>query len=113
LEFFPIVLSLSLWGSDMSNRCILFFTDYQALVQVINKQSCKDQHLIFFVRKMVLICLKYNILFKAKHIPGIHNHLADSLSRLQIQKFLQMAPASIDQSPTDIPHHLLPQKWEI
>lgn len=113
LEFFPIVLSLFLWGSAMSNRCILFFTDNEALVHVINKQSCKDQHLMFFVRKMVLICLKHNILFKAKHVQGVHNHLADSLSRLQIQKFLQMAPASMDQSPTDIPHHLQPQNWQI
>ena len=112
LEFFPIVLSLFLWGSAMSNRCILFFTNNEALVHVINKQSCKDQHLMFFVRKMVLICLKYNVLFKAKHIPGIHNHLADSLSCLQIRKFLQMAPASMDQSPTDIPHHLQPQNWQ-
>ena len=80
LEFFPIVLSLFLWGSAMSDLCSLFFTDNEALVHVINKQSCKHQHLMFFVRKMVLICLKYNILFKAKHIPGIHNHLADSVS---------------------------------
>ena len=113
LEFFPIVLSLFLWGSALSNRCILFFTDNEALVHVINKQSFKDQQLMFFVRKMVLICVKYNILFKAKHVPGICNHLADSLSRLQIQTFLQLAPASMDQSPTDIPHHLQPQNWQI
>lgn len=68
---------------------------------------------MFFVLKMVLICLKYNILFKAKQAPGISNHLAESLSRLQIRKFLQMAPAPMDQSPTDIPHHLQPQNWQI
>ena len=39
LEFFPIVLSLFLWGHEMKNRCILFFTDNEALVHVINKQS--------------------------------------------------------------------------
>ena len=33
---------------------------------------------------MVLICLTHNILFKAKHIPGVQNKLADSLSRLQV-----------------------------
>ena len=42
LEFFPIVLSLFLWGHEMKNRCILFFTDNEALVYVINKQSCRD-----------------------------------------------------------------------
>ena len=58
LEFFPIVLSLYLWGSEMSNCCILFFTDNEALVHVINKQSCKDKGLMFFVRKLVLVFAK-------------------------------------------------------
>lgn len=111
LEFYPIVLSLFLWGDEMKNRCILFFTDNEALVHVINKQSCKDTQLMIFVRKLVLICLKHNILFKAKHVPGTKNCLADSLSRLQLMKFLQSAPTSMAQSPTEIPMHLLPQNW--
>lgn len=112
LEFYPIVLSLCLWGHQMSNRRILFFTDNEALVHVINKQSCKDKQLMFYVRKLVFICLQHNILFKAKHIRGIHNCLADSLSRLQISKFHQLAPAGMDQAPTDIPFHLQPQNWQ-
>ena len=44
LEFYPIVLSLYLWGEAMSNQCILFFTDNESLVQVINRQTCKDKH---------------------------------------------------------------------
>ena len=31
---------------------------------------------MFFDRKLVLICLQNNILFKAKHAPGVHNILA-------------------------------------
>ena len=46
LEFYPIVLSLYLWGHQMRNRCILFPTDNEALVHVINKQSCKDKNLM-------------------------------------------------------------------
>ena len=38
LELYPIVLSLHLWGHDMENQRILFFTDNEALVHVINKQ---------------------------------------------------------------------------
>lgn len=33
LEFYLIVLSLYLWGAQMQNRCILFFTDNEALVK--------------------------------------------------------------------------------
>lgn len=58
LEFYPIVLSLYLWGHEMQNRCILFFTDNEALVHVINKQSCRDKALMFFMRKLVLVCLQ-------------------------------------------------------
>ena len=108
LEFYPIVLSVCLWGHKIQNHCILFFTDNESLVHVINKQSCQDKSLMFFVRKLVLACLKYNILFKAKHIPGIHNKLADCLSRFQVQTFKQLAPTHMNRFPTDIPQHLLP-----
>ena len=66
---------------------------------------------MFFVRKLVLICLQNDILFKAKHVPGVQNTLEDSLSRLQVEKFKGLAPAFMDQSATDIPVDLQPQNW--
>ena len=113
LEFYPIVLSLHLWGADVSNRSILFFTDNEVLVHVINKQSYKDKALMALVRKLVLICLQFNVAFKAKHIPGVNNVLADALSRLQVQKFQQLAPPTMDNAPTVIPCHLQPGNWPL
>ena len=78
-----------------------------------DKQSCRDKILMVFVRKLVLVCLEHNIAFKAKHIPGTHNKLADSLSRLQVQTFKQLAPANMNPLPTDIPLHLQPRSWAI
>jgi hypothetical protein len=66
LEFYPIILSVCLLGHKMANHSVLFFTDNEALVYVINKQSCKDKILMQFVRKLVLVCLQHHILFKAK-----------------------------------------------
>ena len=92
-----------------------FYTDNEAIVHVINEQSCKDKLLMVFVHQMVLLCLKFNILFKAKHITGVKNNLADALSRLQVQKFRQLAPASMDRSPADMhtsssaPRELVPK----
>lgn len=113
LEFYPIVLSLYLWGHKMQNRCILFFTDNESLVYVINKQSCRDKQLMFFVRKLVLVCLRYNIVFKAKHIPGTKNKLADCLSRFQVPLFKHLAPLHMNTSPTVIPLHLQPVSWQL
>ena len=95
----------------MKNRRVLFFTDNEALVHVINRQSCRDRDLMFFVRELVLVCLRHNVHFKAKHTPGLHNKLADSLSRLQLQTFRQLAPAHMHPFPTEIPHHLQPLSW--
>lgn len=113
LEFYPIILSLFLWGDHIRDRCITFFTDNEALVHVINKTTCRDTSLMIFVRKLVLVCLKHNVLFKAKHISGFKNTLADALSRLQIQRFKQLAPAYMDPMPTVIPSHLLPANWHL
>ena len=63
LEFFPIVLSLFLWGHEMKNRCILFSTDNEAIVDVITKQSFRDKILLSFVHQLVFICLHNNIVF--------------------------------------------------
>lgn len=105
-ELFPIVLALEICGSEMANRKILFMSDNMAVVEVINKQSSKEKCLMHLLRRLVLVCLSKNIFFKAKHIPGKYNVVADSLSRLQFQRAREAAPY-LDQQPTAIPEHLL------
>ena len=39
LEFYHIVLSLHRWGHTLKNQRVLFFTDNEALVHVIKKQT--------------------------------------------------------------------------
>ena len=112
LEFFQIVVGLSLWCHQLRNKKVLFMTDNESVVHVINKQTSRDPYLLSLIRKMVLICLRNNILFRAKHIPGIQNGVADSLSRLQVNKFKGMYHG-MDRVPTPLPEHLQPENWEI
>ena len=91
LELYPIMLALEMWGFLWRNNSILFCTDNETLVAVINKQTSQDNHVMKMVRCMVLKCLQNNILFKAKHIPGKKNVFADYLSRLQVEQFRQLA----------------------
>ena len=97
----------------MRNQRITFFTDNAALVDIINKSTSRDVIVMIFVRRLVLACLKFNILFRARHVPGAKNILADSLSRLQVSKFKQLAPVGVHASPTVIPTDLLPPNWPI
>ena len=44
------------------------------------------------LRMLVALCLNHNIVFKAFHIAGKRNAIADALSRLQIKRFKELAP---------------------
>lgn len=90
----------------------MFITDNESIVYVINKQTAKDTKLLSLLRTLVLICLQNNIFFRARHIEGAQNILADSLSRLQVGKFKALAP-DMNPQPTPLPAHLLPENWEI
>ena len=114
LELFPTVLAIEIWGPLMRNKCILwvFFSDNQAVVEIINRQTSRDRSIMVLLRHFVLCTLKYNILFHAKHIAGSVNRESDALSRLQVEKFRLLAPY-VDEQPTQIPEALLPSNWRI
>ena len=105
LELYPIVVAVSIWGHLMENHCVRFFTDNLALVHILNRQTSKDKQIMQLVRKLVLACLKHNILFQSSHVPGCQNELADTLSRLQVKQFRRLNP-SCKPFPTPVPDEL-------
>lgn len=94
----------------MANKCICFVTDNSALVDIINRQTSKHKLIMLLVRDLVFTSLNYNILFRARHIAGVHNSLADLLSRFQVSQFKQIFPEA-DEMPTRVPDLLLPKTW--
>lgn len=105
LELYPIVVAVSVWGHLWKNHCVRFFTDNLALVYILNRQTSKDKQIMKLVRKLVLACLKHNILFKSSHVEGCKNVLADALSRLQVDEFRRLSPGS-KAHPTPVPKEL-------
>jgi hypothetical protein len=105
-EFLPITLMVEIWGPFFKNKRILFHCDNSAVVEIVNKQSCKEPHTMSLVRRFVMASLQFNFIFKAKHIPGKTNIVADKLSRFQFQEARQLAPW-LETSPTQVPSHLL------
>lgn len=76
-----------------------------AVVQIINKQIAKETPIMKLLRKLIVQCLKFNILFVAKHVPGVNNVLSDKLSRLQIVEFHKLAPY-MDHHSTPVPEEM-------
>ncbi|XP_053388430.1 uncharacterized protein LOC128551553 [Mercenaria mercenaria] len=108
LELFPVVAAIMTWAVHLQNRRVLFSVDNQAVVQVINTQTCRSEKVMNPVRHMVLTALKHNMSIKTQYIPSKSNTIADSLSRSQWSKFRTTAPEA-DLCPTKIP----PQVWHM
>ena len=102
LEFYPIVLAVSVWADSLSNKCISFHSDNRAVADIINSQTSKDTKVMNLMRKLVLSCLRHYILFRAVHIPDINNNLADSLPRLQVENIKALVPKACP-FPVSIP----------
>ena len=65
LELYPLVLLTGIFGCYLANHCILFMTNNAGVVEIVNKLSFKNHHIMKLVRMLVLSCLKYNILFRS------------------------------------------------
>lgn len=92
LELFPIVVAVFLWGAKLANRRVVFRCDNLGAVQALNKQSATSPEVVRLLRVLVLQCLKINLCFRAIHVPGVENVVADALSRAQWERFRQVAP---------------------
>ena len=91
-ELFPIVLAAFIWGSEWSRKQILVFCDNEGTVTAINSGTSKSSRMAKLLRHLVLQSMCCNCLFRAKHVAGKHNSIADALSRNQVQRFRQLAP---------------------
>ncbi len=108
LELFPIVVAVYCWASLLSNLRVQFYTDNTAVMHIINKQSSPCPRIMHLVRMLVLQCLKFNICFRAVHVPGKLNDKADALSRFQMVRFRRVAPEA-EEVMTPLPS--LPLVW--
>lgn len=105
LELFPVVVAINIWGSYLKNKKIIFNSDNQAVVTIINKKSSKSERVMSLVRSLVLSTLTQNIMIKSVFIKGKLNMIADSLSRCDWQRFRRLCPTA-DHQPAEIPDHL-------
>ena len=68
LEFLPVLVALRQWWEALQNRRVTFVSDNEALVHVVNQMATKDVWVLHILRELVLQCLEYNNLNRAKHI---------------------------------------------
>ena len=92
LELFPIVVAVEMWGDKMANQKVLFLSDNEATVHVINNMTSRDKIMMRLVRRLVVAAMRFNIVFRSEHIIGKTNMVADCLSRFKFQEARMWAP---------------------
>lgn len=104
-ELYAIVMACEVWGKQWSGKRLLFHCDNRAVVDVWESGLSRSSSLMCLVRALFFVAARCNFHVLIAHIPGIENSIADSLSRLQLQRFRSLAPMA-DPLPTPTPARL-------
>ncbi|XP_053285407.1 uncharacterized protein LOC128446399 [Pleuronectes platessa] len=100
-EIYPIAAACHIWGKHWERKRISVLCDNQAVV-IINKGRSSCTNIMPFVRSITWSSITYNFKITARHVPGHHNTLADSLSRFYFQTFRRICPEACS-SPAQVP----------
>ena len=81
LELYTIVVAVKFWAHKLHQRKFIVSCDNEAAVTVVNSGKSKDPFMQRCLRELWFTAAVYDCELTARHIPGVHNVLADALSR--------------------------------
>ncbi|XP_068691526.1 uncharacterized protein [Montipora foliosa] len=105
-ELFPIVLAAHVWGHLWVKKHILFRSETDAVVHVLNTRTSRVPCLMQLLRGLLFSAARHSFSFSSQHVPGVSNQLADALSRFNWQEFRRLTPDA-QPLPTLVPPELL------
>lgn len=102
-ELLAVIAAATTYGPLLRNQSLLFYVDNSTDVHIINRQATRSKLLAAALRHLYAIALKHNISITAEHRAGVHNTLADFLSRPalhqddHVQRWKLTYPSSSDK----------------
>ena len=105
-ELFPVVIAAHVWGLWWCRKHVLFRSDIDAVVHIVNSRTSKVPCLTRLLHSLLLAVARYSFTFSAQHVPGVTNQVADALSHFCWQQFRQLI-AHAHPLPTSILPNLL------
>ena len=111
LELLGVTAGVLAWIHKFKNQRIILFCDNRSVVDMINHTTTSCKNCMVLIRIIVLKGLVENVRIFARHVEGVKNVFADSLSRDKItyfKKLCQERHKSINQDRTPIPEAIWP-----
>ena len=101
-ELFAIVAAVMTWGTAWAGKRIVFHTDNEPITCIWQSGTTPSKDIMILVRKLYLLAAMFEFSVSFKHIKGVNNPIADSLSRFQEERFRSLVPEA-DELPTTMP----------
>lgn len=95
-ELRAVLLAASAWCDRWRGRHVVFHVDNTTVVAGINKRASGSAELSGLLRSLHMIAACFEFEFSSVHVPGVHNGLADALSRQRLEQFRSMCPKAFD-----------------
>ncbi|KAK3737999.1 hypothetical protein QZH41_009638 [Actinostola sp. cb2023] len=70
-ELFPVVLAAHIWGHNWAKHHVLFRSDNEAVVHILNSRTSRVPNLMRLVRSLLMAAAHSNFTFTSQHIPGL------------------------------------------
>ena len=105
-EMVPVVISAAVWGPLWKGKHVLFLSDNESVVSVLNTRKTKDRQLLHLSCCLFFFAASHQFTFIAKHIAGKKNGAADALSSNQLNVFFSLVPQAATE-PVYIPQELI------
>ena len=91
-ELCAIALAVATWGELWQGQRIVLHCDNNCVVECLNKGCSRSPDMMRLIRNMFFLCAKYSVEISARYVNTKANDIADSLSRLQFERFFACAP---------------------
>ena len=109
MELFAVTTGVLLWIHRYRNRRISVNCDNNSVVNMINSSSSKCKNYMVLIRLIIMESMVHNVRVYGRFVRGKKNGIADSLSRLQMDKFKRLTrKRNMDKCETAIPDELWP-----
>ena len=101
-ELLPVAVACALWGSHWRGMTVCCRCDNAAVVAILRSGTSRHFLVMHLLRCLFFFVAYYQIYLDPVHLPGSCNEAADSLSRNNIPRFLQLVPTA-QPLPTPLP----------
>ena len=81
-ELYAIVAAAATWGELWERKKVIFVTDCMPVVQALAKGASRTRRIMQLIRALHFYAARYHFMYRAEHIAGAKNTIADELSRV-------------------------------